>query len=245
MLNRIYKKLTNISNSSKPNSSDSNKQEPSSASNNQKMTKKEEVKREEVKFVFDLNDFPDDALEEIFLRVSGKDLNQNVSLVCKKWHDLIENDHFWIQKCIRDKRFTQEKLDLLHSLAEKELNPKVFYFSAYDLFEKNYLKNPCGNEEFKHWCFCRGLNLQITNTNELDEINLKQIIEHYDQNESKIIREDRQWWKIEDDNHGTEALFDEDGKQIKKFATSYSLGAKFQVIDLNKECKAADMLPKK
>ena len=209
MLNRLLKKITNRSNSSQENST------------KQEIANREEVKREEAKFVYDLNEFPDDALEEIFLRVSGKDLNKNVGLVCKKWRDLIENNHFWIHKCIKDNRLTQEKLHLLHNLVEREFNPKVIYFSYFDLFEKNYLKNPCGNERFDQWCFCRQLNLR-QNITDLNESKLKQIVEYYDVNKSKIIQEDGQWWRIEEEDCGTEPLHDEDGKNIKKFAICFN-----------------------
>lgn len=159
MLNSLLKKVTNGYNRLQQNSTASNIQESPN------------------------DEFPDDALEEIFLRVSDKD------------------------------------------------------------FEKNFLKNPCGNEGFSDWCFCRQLNLRKSITG-INEKKFKQIVEFYDVNKSKINREDEQRWRIEEDACGTEPLHDEDGKNIKKFATSYSMGEKFQVIDLNKECKGVDFLVK-
>jgi hypothetical protein len=50
---------------------------------------------------FPIDDLPNEVLEKIFVYLPAKDLKQNASFVCKKWHSLIEKNSFWIQKGLK------------------------------------------------------------------------------------------------------------------------------------------------
>ena len=54
-----------------------------------------------------LNSLPDDVLIEIFMRVPATIVCKTLELVCKRWHNLIETELFWIEKGFRDRRINQ------------------------------------------------------------------------------------------------------------------------------------------
>jgi hypothetical protein len=187
-----------------------------------------------------INELPNDILEEIFFHLSGKDLCQKTLLVCKKWKNLIDNDAFWIEKCLRDKRLTQEKMRVLRDLGHINISAKKFYFSCFSLFEKNFLKNPFGDEMFKYWCFSR--NMSIFNVDKFDKEQISKTIKTCKKclSTPNIDASVLSVWQIQDDQgHGSSHFFDENTKPCRKFATSYTLAEKMQLIDLYDECLIA------
>lgn len=106
--------------------------------------------------------------------------------------------------------------------------------------ERNYLKNPSGEEGFKHWCFCRNLGIKDLTCDD----NFKPIIDYYNNNKSVEISQERKLWTIEngDEQLGSRILTNDNGATMKNFATSHEWAQKFQVIDLYEECPAAHWL---
>ena len=118
-----------------------------------------------------------------------------------------------------------------------DINAKKFYFSYFDLFEKNFLKNPFGNETFKYWCFCRNMN--IANVNELDKQGISKTIKTCKNslNSTNIDSSVLNIWQIQDiEENGSKQFLDKTNKLRKKFATSYTLAEKMQLIDFHVEC---------
>ena len=190
-----------------------------------------------------INELPNDILEEILFHLSGKDLSKNGLLVCKKWKTLIDNDSFWIEKCLRDKRLTQEKMRVLRELGHVNISAKKFYFSYFSLFEKNFLKNPCGDERYKYWCFCRNMNISNWNEKEFGKEQISKTLQMYKNslNTPNIDSSVLNVWQIqqETDAQGAAQFFNKNNKPCKKFATSYTLAEKMQIIDLYEECLLA------
>jgi hypothetical protein len=97
-----------------------------------------------------ISHLPEFVLERVFFHLPGKDLLVNCQLVCKYWRAVLENEAFWRKKCVKDKKLVRHQVRLLQSLDIFEC--KRFYFA--NMFQKNFLKNPCGNEMMNHWVFC-------------------------------------------------------------------------------------------
>lgn len=112
------------------------------------------VKNDRTKFP--INELPDYLLEKIFFSFPANHLCKTLILVCKKWKSLIDKDSFWVQKCIYDKKIT---INLIRVFNESNIiwNPKKFYFN--NLFRRNLIKNPCGNEFYNYWYFCKNNNI--------------------------------------------------------------------------------------
>ncbi len=94
-----------------------------------------------------IQNLPDILLEEILINLPGTFLCKSASLVSKHWRDIIQNEMFWIEKNIRDKRLDRKAISYLNE--KNALLPKKIYFNS--VFNKNLLKNPCGNDGFMHW----------------------------------------------------------------------------------------------
>lgn len=200
---------------------------------------------------FPINNLPDIVLEEIFLRLTSKELTQKLVLVCKKWHNIIENNSFWVQKCIRDKRLTEKQIELLNN---KLLTNKVkkFYFS--NILKRNLLKNSCGEQKFNHWYFFEtGPTNFNSNANFNDEKLIKNIIKTYDTNHVKNGGPNDwsyEWanysngWSIEKEPTDTYEQLIINDKLLSTFVTSHYLGKKLQVIDLEKEGLNEDIFAK-
>ena len=182
---------------------------------------------------------PDDLLQEIFFRVRGNELCKSLSLVSKKWLSLIADDSFWIQKCIRDHKLNRDMIRLLN---EKCISwsPKEIYFN--NLFNRNLLKNPCGDNSFNHWCFLRFDESRST----------PQQIVHLYKRTKQVDRPPTNWnnewsdsaynWAVENlQTYSFEKLLDNNGAMLRCFATSYSLAEKMQVVDLSEEGKFAEI----
>ena len=191
-----------------------------------------------------INQLPDDILEEIFVHLSGPDLCKRALLVCKKWNELIDQNAFWTEKCLREKRLTQEKMRILRNLGHMNISAKKFYFSFYALFEKNFLSNPCGDENFKYWCFCRQMN--IKHLQQMDANQIKKVIDVY-KNSVKSPNKDSSVlsiWQIQPETgeFGSKLLYDQKHMLCKKFATSHVLAEKMQLVDLYADCVIASDL---
>lgn len=189
--------------------------------------------------IFPINDLPDDLLQDVFLHLNSEDLCSNVQLVCKRWYNIINTDHFWIQKSLNDYRLNEYLITRLN-LKEIEWNhlAKHIYFS--NLFGKNLLVNSCGIDSFDNWCFIQNFNLK----------DLKKSVDFYNSNKIKNSSK----WKFESHGYGFQEILDENNNSIdwiiesdqtgsysklidehntlyKNFSTSF--GEKMQLIDLN------------
>ncbi|XP_052768996.1 F-box only protein 6-like [Mya arenaria] len=98
------------------------------------------------KWVQILNNFPDDILFEILLRVPTRDLVKSCVYVCKQWHDTIASRSFWKEKCIQDRIFSQHCWD---HLGNRDENYKRLYIKHP--YERNLIKNPDASKELSEW----------------------------------------------------------------------------------------------
>lgn len=181
--------------------------------------------------MLNINELPDDALEKILILLPGLFLSKTASLVCKRWHNLIERDGFWTAKSLKDRKVNSNALRIIQDLDIYEA--KKFYFKMP--FHKNLLKNPCGEEGFNYWCIGSFSDLKshlerITNCQENLWI-------HYMNKNLKNTEKIKSFegFEIETDGHGAKELFDEKNVKIKKFTTTYYLCIKYQVVDLFNE----------
>jgi len=136
-----------------------------------------------------------------------------------------------------------------HGRVDEDLNEKnnineiakKFYFRCLPLFEKNFLKNPCGDEMFKYWCLSRG-NMGIFNVDKFDKEQIRRTIKTCKKClkkpsiDASVVSD----WEIQDEQgHGSNQFIDENKKPRRKFATSYRLAEKMQLVDLYGECLIA------
>jgi hypothetical protein len=188
-----------------------------------------------------IDQLPDDLLDEIFLYLNAQQLCKQLNLVCKKWREVLSSDSFWAQKCIRDRKLNRQLTSMLNE-KQIEWSPKHVYFS--NMYTRNLIKNPNGDDSFNHWCFCERFEPDSFAT----------AIEFFKQNR-QVGREANNWegewsdksngWSTENTQTGAfEHLKDHNGNLLTCFVTSYMWGVKMQVIDLNEEGIHADMLLK-
>jgi len=172
-----------------------------------------------------IQNLPDILLEEILINLPGTFLCKSASLVSKHWRDIIQSDMFWIEKNIRDNRLDRKTISYLNE--NNALLPKKIYFNR--VFNKNLLKNPCGNDGFMHW-------LQASQEPR-DRTNVMNMINDYkktlrNKTSSNILN-----FAIETEQTGTNnILYEADNKTpLKNFVTSHSIGRKYQVIELDED----------
>jgi hypothetical protein len=96
-----------------------------------------------------INDLPDDVIERIFMCLPGSFVVKVGSLVCKRWQSIINSDLFWVEKSICDKAFNRAIITYFHEKGIYDI--KQLYFK--NPFDRNLIKNPCGNEGFTEWTF--------------------------------------------------------------------------------------------
>lgn len=176
-----------------------------------------------------INSLPDDMLEEILIRIPAEFLCKNVTLVSKRWRNIIETDIFWIEKGLRDEKFDKRVIQILQE--KNKLIPKQLYFNC--IFNKNLLKNPCGDLGFKYWVELESDHENIENLFK-DVNNSKKYIDIYKKNylNEKFTL---QSWYIECEQTGTaknKQLLKKNKEPYKNFVTSFTLIAKLQVIDV-------------
>ena len=176
------------------------------------------------------NKLPEFIIEKIFSNLQGKDLN-NCTLVCKKWYEVLQNEAFWRKKCVRDRRLTSQHITLFQKYELYE--SKRLYYS--NMFNKNLLKNPCGNENFDHWFNPGFLNFTNVNVDRLKNI----IVNH---KKTPYRAPEPRDFRVETDNHGVEAFYDKNNNKIRNFATSFCFGGKMQIIELKTEYKLVEKL---
>lgn len=186
-------------------------------------------------FAKHIDDLPNEILQKVFIHINGTDLCKKVSLVCKKWNGLINNEQFWIQKSIFDQRIDTVLIKKLQD--ENIYQAKILYFENH--FNRNFIKNPCGDQGFNHWYFLDfevdHSNFGIKNHDKLLKYYRKRnVLEHYKKNcKHKPSLVERKNWKIQTVHNGSEPLFDSKGKKIRNFFTSFNIGPKIQIIDLD------------
>jgi hypothetical protein len=170
-----------------------------------------------------INQLPVIVLEKIFENLSGNDLIQNAILVCKQWQSLIDNESFWLRKCLIENKLNDKQATILHN--SDIYKAKYIYFS--NLMNKNLLKNPCGDEKFQFWHSTESIQVNFENA---EPKLVKGIIRDYKEN---IIKPNERTWKIETEHNGSEALFDINSNILKNFATSYYWAGKMQLIQFD------------
>ena len=183
-----------------------------------------------------LNDFPDEVLQNIFIRLNGNCICKNIILVCKRWRDIVENNYFWITKSELEKKNIEKATRYFQNF--ETLVAKKLYFK--NPFERNLIKNPCGNDGFKDWC--------LTETQgDAQPIDLKDYYLKNKYNTIDAIDWSKEWpiqkngWSIESEDVGCKPLNNEN-ESIKRFVTSYYPAIKFQLIDLEEEGLTKDMI---
>ena len=75
------------------------------------------------------NEMPDELLENVFFQLPLVDLLMSLSLVCKRWYQIISGEKylFWKKKYYRYKYFYDSREEVDHMLAEAQLHvPQIF-----------------------------------------------------------------------------------------------------------------------
>ena len=170
-----------------------------------------------------INTLPVIALETIFENLTGYDLIHNAILVCKQWQSIIDNEAFWLRKCLKEKKLDNHQATILHN--SDIFKAKNIYFS--NILNKNLLKNPCGDEKFQHWHSTESIQVNFENA---EPKIVKRIIQDY---KEKIVKPNERTWQIQNENNGCEELLDKNSNVLKKFATSYYWAGKMQLIELD------------
>lgn len=189
-------------------------------------------------FQISINILPDDILDEIFLLLPGKDLC-NALMVCQRWKRIIDNESFWIQKCLRSKNLLQRLNRINYSW--KHLAKLIYCSNFYD---RNLLKNSRGNKQFDYWCIYSNEKISLRDTRQLNSIdNIKYLIEFYKSNQvvrlasspNKINEKAKSVpipnWRVEINQS---YLSKKDDYLFDSFKTK-GFGEKMQVIDLANE----------
>lgn len=172
---------------------------------------------------------PDLVLESIFLYVPATSLVKSHLLVCKKWYTLIESQVFWMKKCSRDGKLTASLKEFLDKNVSN-WNAKELYFSKLYVTD-NLLKNPTGKELFKDWW----INKTFPNNSQFNSshyyfpkniiygfsFNIKELINNYEKYKQSSLDLNNAKWSVYYN------------KEEFSFVTTYSLGEKIQIIDLN------------
>lgn len=173
---------------------------------------------------FRINDLPDIALEQIFLNLSDNCLINVAVRVCKKWKSIIDNESFWLNKCLINRRLTREQIETLKQNGFFEY--KKINFS--NVFKKNLIKNSCAADSFTHWCLLD--EFEFEEIDNLEAADFQELVCKYNE-DFKLPTNEREW-TIEE-HVGAEPIFDENEQPIKNFVTSHIQTYKMQVIDLN------------
>jgi F-box protein 6 len=163
-----------------------------------------------------IDELPENVLDNILFHLSGRDLIQNASLVCKRWQQLIDTEAFWLNKCIHDNILTRQHAHLLHT--HQIFESKRIFFS--NLLNRNLLKNPCGQQGFTHWCSSNG---------RFHNPEIEKILDAY-KRDVGVINE--KYWKAVE-FECTDPLFDDTNRPNSYFVTSYTWTTKMQVIELD------------
>jgi hypothetical protein len=195
-----------------------------------------------------IDQLSDELLEEIFRYLSYDDLCNNLNHVSKRWRNLIESDSFWIKKCISEDKIDRRSTRILND-KRIDWSPKQIYSTS--LLSKNFIKNSNGDESFNNWSFCYYGMLNSLKTPD----SFKKAVRFYKKhrtNNLKLRSWEIEWsnssngWAIEKNQTAAcEKLRDtRRGELFTCFVTSYTLGEKMQVIDLEEENITEDMLIK-
>ena len=192
-----------------------------------------------------INDLPDDLLDAIFLYLPGRDICHSCILVCKRWQHIIDNESFFIQKCLANSNLMKCLTRTSHSNGWHRL-AKLIYCSNF--FDRNLLRNPRGHKQFDYWCVCN------ENTRELRDVKfsgskekLKELCDYYKANQivhlNPIKSEEADHvnrklkkhlpipnWRVEIN----ENQFNRDISLFESFKTK-GFGEKMQLIDLASE----------
>jgi hypothetical protein len=157
----------------------------------------------------------DDVLEIIFFNVNNQDLTANVCLVCKRWYNIIGNDLFWKRKYILKHSNYQTNENNINNLFKlKQFNMLV---------DKNYLKNPYGDENLNNWHCAKNLN----KFKYLNRKHIKHLIHNYKHN-----RQTPYGWTIVNDKNSNEQM-----DRLNNFFTGFLVCEKLQIIDFKNEKK--------
>lgn len=179
-----------------------------------------------------IDTLPGDALTEIFAHVPAAILCKVLVLVCKRWHDLVESEPFWIEKGLRDRRLN---LLIIKAFQEKikssNFRAKHYYFNS--ILNRNLLKNPNGDKGFMYWSSMPDLSdndgyddYNEPNNEEITK-NIFKLIRKFQLGEDDDI-EKLCAWSIQNSN-----LIQNKKDQSLNFVSLYNLAEKYQLIELN------------
>ena len=173
--------------------------------------------------------FTDDILEIIFFNINNIDLTLNVCLVCKRWYNIIGNDSFW-----------KRKYNLNHP--KNKNNPQnnnnnninhLFKLKQFNiLVDRNYLNNPCGNDNLNGWHCAKSIwhnpkSYDFRNFKYMHRKYVKHLIHNYKHN-----RQIPYGWSIVNDKNGHENM-----DKLNHFFTGFLVCEKLQIIDFKAEKK--------
>jgi len=128
-----------------------------------------------------ITDLPDDLLDAIFLYLPGRDLCQSCMLVSKRWKRIIDNESFWIQKCLANSNLMKCLERSAHSHNWHRL-AKIIYCSNF--FDRNLLRNPRGQKQFDYWCICNESTRELRDSKYSgSREKLKELCDFYRQNQ--------------------------------------------------------------
>jgi len=87
-------------------------------------------------------DIPTEILVEIFLRLDATSLLNSVSLVCRKWREIIQNSTFWKNKLIYD------HIEIPRNVMHNSDLDWQFYsaLTASNRYDVNLIQNGCGED---------------------------------------------------------------------------------------------------
>lgn len=169
-----------------------------------------------------IDTLPDLALEEIFLNLAGRYLVEVVSLVCKKWKSILDNESFWLRKCLKDSCLD---LNEYKKLREKGIfEYKKFYFKNV----ANFMLNPNGDLGLTHWCLIDYIPMDKIRI--IQPADLKHLIWTY--TKSFELPSNKEW-KTNENEDGYVLLLDKRVQLDSYFVNSYIPTLKMQVIDLS------------
>ncbi|XP_041431283.1 F-box only protein 27 isoform X2 [Xenopus laevis] len=98
-----------------------------------------------VKYIMDLEPFPDDVLLVILSFVPSLDLLKSCRLVSKRWLRLVDTPTLWKIKC--QQKWRKEVFN--SALSIPNVNWQRIFMK--EPFLRNLIRNPCGTDGLKHW----------------------------------------------------------------------------------------------
>ncbi|XP_075244674.1 F-box only protein 27-like [Convolutriloba macropyga] len=190
---------------------------------------------------------PNDVLIAIFLHVPAVELVRHCSLVCRQWFDALSGRYFWVQKIESEgSKISEKNRQLLLDHEDDDLCLYILMGLASGIlpFNRNLIKNPCGQDSRKHWLYkektsvgSKKARLAIYEDEpEIPRQLTEQLRRQYPNDQHpEVYLHSHHGFSIERKPIGTEPVPEEAGVPTQHcFVNSFSLGVRTQFIDLTK-----------